>query len=115
MLVVAGVEGGDELALVAVVAVLAAVALLVLGLLLELLLGLEVGLTLGLELLAATGAGWVFGTTGPAGVMLGVAGRMVGAGVAPGDGVAPGGGGVGMAAATAAVLTVTAWVCLLRH
>ena len=40
--------------------------------------------------------------------MLGVAGRMVGAGVAPGDGVAPGGGGAGIAAATAAVLTVTA-------
>ena len=67
------------------------------------------------ELLAATGAGWVFGTTGPAGVTLGVAGRMVGAGVAPGTGVAPGGGGAGTAAATAAVLTATACLWALRH
>lgn len=63
---------------------------------------------------ATTGAGWVFGTTGP-GVTLGVAGRIGGAGVAPGAGVTPGGGGAGTAAATAAVLTMTACACLLRH
>ena len=61
-----------------------------------------------------TGAGWVLGTTGP-GVTLGVTGRMVGPGVAPGAWVAPGEGGVGTAAATAAVLTMTACDCLLRH
>ena len=92
----------------------AALLLAVLLLLLELV-GLEVGLGVGVWLLAATGAGCVLGTTGPAGVTLGVAGMMVGAGVAPGAGVSPGGGGTGTAAATAAVLTVTACVWLLRH
>ena len=71
------------------------------------------GVALGV-VVGTTGAGWVLGTTGP-GVTLGMAGRIVGAGVAPGTGVAPGGGGAGTAAATAAVLTMTACDCLLRH
>lgn len=106
--VAAGVEAGVEV--VATAALLLALLLLLLELV-----GLEVGLEVGLWLLEATGAGWVLGTTGPAGVTLGVAGMMVGAGVASGAGVAPGGGGAGTAAATAAVLTVTACVWLLRH
>ena len=71
------------------------------------------GVALGV-VVGTTGAGWALGTTGP-GVTLGVAGRIVGAGVAPGTGVTPGGGGAGTAAATAAVLTMTACDCLLRH
>ena len=81
----------------------------------ELLVAEGVGLGLGLEVELATGAAEVLGTTGPAGVVLGVDGRMEGAGVAPGERVAPGEGGVGTAAATAAVLTTTACACWFRH
>ena len=80
-----------------------------------LLVGEGVGLGLGLEVELATGAAEVLGTTGPAGVVLGVDGMMEGAGVAPGEKVAPGEGGVGTAAATAAVLTTTACDCWFRH
>jgi len=81
----------------------------------ELLVAVGVGLGLGLEVELATGAAEVLGTTGPAGVVLGVDGMMEGAGVAPGERVAPGEGGVGTAAATAAVLTTTACDCWFRH
>ena len=80
-----------------------------------LLVAVGVGLGLGLELEFATGADEVLGTTGPAGVVLGVDGMMEGAGVAPGERVVPGEGGVGTAATTAAVLTTTACVCWFRH
>lgn len=78
----------------------------------ELVLVLELGL--GLEVVA-TGADEVLGVTGPAGVVLGVWGMMVGAGVAPGEAVVPGVGEAGTAATTAAVLTTTACDCWFRH
>lgn len=95
-----------------VVAVELAVATAKLEVELVLVLVLELGL--GLELVA-TGADEVLGVTGPAGVVLGVWGMMVGAGVAPGEGLVPGVGEAGTAATTAAVLTTTACDCWFRH